>query len=781
MTEAMAKPGLTIPAITILIIIPLVYTALTIFGNDIICLQSGETIEAEKAWNIDNTVFYISGGQINMMTSNRVKQIISGNYNITNVPALLKYHFTNKKKNALYLLAWMAIAVILYAIFLLTTGRKKLPKRKAAALSKDGTRLPDFPAGNTLEFDFGIDVVKFFLGIFKYQLGAPASAPAYITSREKKKDDRNYTYNLHVKHNDTWQIRRMTIGPIGEKTSSRSKCYYVIYDTHMVIKVPPAPVVDFNKYIENIRREKQVAEKIAPRECLTPRITNILSHIHKLVDEADLTAEQLEQNYVYLVEQKEELKQFLRFGGSYVYFMNLSKYYFLGPIIEAMHDRQTDTTREIKNNPEILWNAYEFDSRYGIDAQPVRHNIMEIYTIFQNRLHELQQAHGLDAEAIRYRRRDWFLNALAGNSINNIAKEFPAAFRDALDRLMCDMIEENAEPVQIYRKLIGDYVTKLALVRNQPKMAGIITNLLDLLAWIGGKGVAIRDLKPDNLLAAGDPNKFPIFLNSAGNYNIGLIDLETTVDFKPGAFKQIEQPLLGGSLFYATPSHFLPNRILKKYFSNPSRIFYLQDWYAGLAIIYELVTGEYLFRQSARFLRNNVRTIKQTEDKSKAMSAFFKQAQGFWRTAGKEIITGCQKHAGPLSTVNAVIPEEFSDWLSRELETTISELNYLITDKIHAQSAFKLEQKQQLLKFSLAQTEKLLNNLQNNQLYPNISLKKYRQATNFLAGLVQERRSEAHANQYLESVTNPAETLTALNLIQMMFLVVKYGMRMRFS
>ena len=67
-------------------------------------------------------------------------------------------------------------------------------------------------------------------------------------------------------------------------------------------------------------------------------------------------------------------------------------------------------------------------------------------------------------------------------------------------------------------------------------------NMLDLLAWLKIKKVAIRDLKPDNLLVAGDPARFPEFLESASQYSIGLIDVETAVSYETAGEQEIDQP-----------------------------------------------------------------------------------------------------------------------------------------------------------------------------------------------------------------------------------------------
>ena len=299
----------------------------------------------------------------------------------------------------------------------------------------------------------------------------------------------------------------------------------------------------------------------------------------------------------------------------------------------------------------------------------------------------------------------------------------------------------------------------------------MITNLLDLLTWLGEKGIAIRDLKPDNLLAAGDQNKFPIFLSTAREYNIGLIDLETAVDFKPAPFSQMEQPLIGGTLYYATPTHFLVNRSLQKHFPEPGRIYFLQDWHAALAIFYELVVGDYLFKRSARLLHNSIRTIRQTNG-DEGMNA----RHHFWHSANEELHAKCQEHAAALNTVKAVIPEEFQEWLDRELSLTIETLDRCIAGHVRAQSYFKPEKTNEFLEFSIPKIEKLRNNCQNSRLFPDLPERRRHKLIKFFNELIAQRNAKSLAAGYLRVLRNDSGSITALDLIQMMFLVVRYGM-----
>ena len=60
------------------------------------------------------------------------------------------------------------------------------------------------------------------------------------------------------------------------------------------------------------------------------------------------------------------------------------------------------------------------------------------------------------------------------------------------------------------------------------------------------KGIAIRDLKPDNIFVVGGD-----FLQAANEFSLGLIDFETAVNFSVKD-DEISQPLLAGTPAYAT-------------------------------------------------------------------------------------------------------------------------------------------------------------------------------------------------------------------------------------
>ena len=82
-------------------------------------------------------------------------------------------------------------------------------------------------------------IVKFFLSCSDSETGAAPDAASNLFPVEAKTIGSNQIYQLRILHNGEWVKRRMSIGPLGEESGSKSKCFYVIYDVHIVVKIPP--------------------------------------------------------------------------------------------------------------------------------------------------------------------------------------------------------------------------------------------------------------------------------------------------------------------------------------------------------------------------------------------------------------------------------------------------------------------------------------------------------------------------------------------------------------
>ena len=192
---------------------------------------------------------------------------------------------------------------------------------------------------------------------------------------------------------------------------------------------------------------------------------------------------------------------------------------------------------------------------------------------------------GISANIPIYQFQSWFYSALAQKEVVEDGNKYPATFVNQLNLLLKKIMLEESEVIGIYRKLIRDYVYMSCFEQNSAQMSAIYSNLLDILAWFRQKRVSMRDLKPDNLFVAGDSARYPLFLRSDKEFSIGIIDVETAVDFEKSKYTKIKQPLLGGTPFYATPSHFIRNEVLDIEFGNLGIVIGYQ--YIGKGIVRE--------------------------------------------------------------------------------------------------------------------------------------------------------------------------------------------------
>jgi len=95
--------------------------------------------------------------------------------------------------------------------------------------------------------------------------------------------------------------------------------------------------------------------------------------------------------------------------------------------------------------------------------------------------------------------------------------------------------------------------------------------------------------------------------------------------------------MLGGTPFYATPSHFIKNDVIIYKFKNLGKIFHLQDWHATLIMIYKVITGDLLFEQTAR-LFGELRNLMVNANKPgwHQTDVFEEASRIFWHSAVSE-------------------------------------------------------------------------------------------------------------------------------------------------
>jgi serine/threonine protein kinase len=524
-------------------------------------------------------------------------------------------------------------------------------------------------------------IVRFFLDIYKHRLKVLKESPGEIRLVDSLSFAPNYIYELRVMKDGDWQSRRMTIGPIGEESGSRSKCFYVIYDYHLVIKVPPIPINDLTEYMDILKNERRIVKRLSMNECIIPSAAVILKLIQPVDQKSDLPSEDKEDDYLKFLNIFSELQKYLRIGDSFVFFMDLSKYYFLSHIIQAFHDTEKKVYDEIKKNSEVVGDYRKFEDRYGSENMPFFLHIEKLYKEYESELNTLIKQFDLPSTPSLEQVKTWFFIHLVGERIRQAEKGMSAEFIVGVNRLLDGIVNEDVKGIQAYRDNIRKSIHHTAFVQNKGYMEGIIANLLELLGHLCDKRVAMRDLKPDNMLVAGNKDKYPGFLAYPQEYKIGLIDVETAVILQELGKRNIEQPPLGGTPQYATPSHFIGNTLVARLYDDLPSILHLQDWYAIVAIIYRVVTGLPLFERAARMVTGIIKEMR--AHKGKEQEQFPTVNEAFWNSAASEFNEKMAQNQRLFKSVNVHIRDGakkmFKEIASDERQRLASEIEQRVT------------------------------------------------------------------------------------------------------
>jgi len=476
----------------------------------------------------------------------------------------------------------ISIFLVLFLLFFLKRKRKEsaVPKAEPPPVIIEETIEPIDEAKEIDEES----IVEFFLNIYKIQLGETQLARGSFKLLDSVVVDSRRTYELQVFHDKQWVSRRMSVGLAGDESASRSKCFTVIYDDHFVIKVPQKPITNFENYITAIESDREIVKKVSPRECIVPTVAAVLKMIRPFSENKQLTPEQLEEKYLDWLRKFPSFQSHLRIGDSYVFVMDLSRYFFLSHIINDFHDLPNKLYQEIVGYPDVIWENHGFEGRYAAENDEQLDAVRKVYKSFEERSQSLLNKTAKH-KFPRFTLQKWFLIHLAGRQLEVGHKDLTPNRVEKINALLKKTFAENKDTIDKYRRTIRGCIQSVTVSQSMHQIAGLVTNLLDLLAWLRSRRVAMRDLKPDNLLIAGDKARYPEFLDMRENYSIGLIDVETAVAYGSDNNRQIPQPILGGTPTYATPAHFMPSETLAACFQDAVRILYLQDWYAAVGII----------------------------------------------------------------------------------------------------------------------------------------------------------------------------------------------------
>lgn len=512
-------------------------------------------------------------------------------------------------------------------------------------------------------------VVKYFLNIFRMQVEF-AEKQAVSSDFSAVADDPwgDHVFELRAECGGKCKTRRMSIRQLGESVESKSTCFKVTYDDILVVKIPPRPFPDFETYLKSTRTEKLIARQLSPAiTCLYPAISGILKKIPQ-VNPGGPPATASETAYIQMLSRRPGLQNYLKIGDRLAFFMDLSPYAFLNQILDTMHEEKNRIPEAIQKNRDTFFDLEAFETIYGTGHEDIFFAINALYRAYQKRLDQISTHNEGFLSIPGYLREEWFFDWLTGSRPEITSSGYSAPVAAKIEKALASITEREKQTLSHYEKLVHEHVRRKIFDSNQTKMAALIANTLKLIARLNKQGVAVRDLKPDNIFIARNFDGADHILGDPETYDLGLIDLETAISLTPERPDAMEQPLMAGTPNFMTPSQLFANHVLIELFGrNTPRVMYMQDWYAAVGIIFNIVTGEHLFYRTARLIPEIMR-LKQKA--ARQPPEIFKHASwNFWQTASTELAEKIQAHKKRLHSLQILLTPEICAAFSAEAVT----------------------------------------------------------------------------------------------------------------
>lgn len=514
-------------------------------------------------------------------------------------------------------------------------------------------------------------LIDFFLHLFHVQtygeIKADDETKAILLSDPSASEK---IFELKLRRGETEKSRRMSIRALGEKVESKSMCYKIIYDDMLVVKIPPKPIVNFRSYLKSIDQERTIASRISGSiTCVFPNLSAILRKVPAARIPADTGPNEAEKAYVQRLKESPELQRYLKIGEGFVFFMNLSKYLFFNQVIESMHGGSDRVRKEIlKNGPEAMSNLDVFESLYGAENDAAFFGLNSLSVEYERYIDALIRKYQKAVSIPTYQKNEWLYMGIAGAAPEIDPESTPPGFAKHVNTLITNLIKKHQKVVDQYRGTVRSVIKKKNYNVNRARGKGLITNVIGLLDRLKECTVSIRDLKPDNMFVARHLDGADHILANPEAYSLGLIDLETAVCFEPQGDEGIKQPLLAGTPSYATPSHLFSNRVLSSVYGDQlSRIFYMQDWYAGVGIIFNVVTGRQLFTRTARLIPEIIRVKRSARGDENQLTTVFKNISWrFWNSAIEEFNAKIRKYRPYFHAIDVKLPDHLAELLIEE-------------------------------------------------------------------------------------------------------------------
>jgi len=537
-------------------------------------------------------------------------------------------------------------------------------------------------------------VIQFFLNLYRLQLGVSRTVANRVDARAiplpPGASGADAAYELCIKYDDQRKTRRMTIGMASGITGSKSTCFKVTYDDLLVVKVPPHPIKSLKQYVEKIHLEQHIADLLQPEiDCITPGVAAILGRIPRFYERDSLHPDVLEKRYLARLEKFPKLQKYLMIGDSFAFFMNLSKHLFVDGVIRKLHAVGETLQDEIAKNTDTLWRLEAFHERYGMENTPAFFHINEVLTACDPVVTALLEKHGLAPQLPAYTRKQWPLNYLAGMPFEKGGLNFPDLFFDELRAALKNVLNTHGKALHSFRKTIRAYLRNKQQGQNAKHLEGLITGLLELLTRLNTAQVAIRDLKPENIFLVSQSEQSSAVRAWENEYRLGLIDFETAVNLNPVQSTALSQPMLAGTPYYSTPAHIFENTILKNLYPDVKRILHMQDWYAVMAMLFEVVVGRRLFIKTGRTVPIIIR-VKQEKTGVGVPPAkiYTLTSRFFWKTAREEFRQNVAARGKFLKVIRPGYTENTAKMLLDEARLSRKQIITVIRDRIDTQRQF---------------------------------------------------------------------------------------------
>ncbi|WP_300667606.1 hypothetical protein [Desulfoluna sp.] len=654
-------------------------------------------------------------------------------------------------------------------------------KKNDEGRSQDDGTLSESEHDDEVEVEYRYveaDVVKHFLEIYRAQLGARVDAPCRFEPMEGSKGASDVIYELGIMTGGEWHTRRLTIGPLGEAGTQRSYTWFVIYDRYIVVKIPPRPLTDFSAYIKELVYGNSLAARLSPTECVVPNVSVIMELLTPNRN-TSLSTTEIEKGHVGGLSVNGNYQKHLMIGPSFAFFMDLSKYYFLGKVLDDIHISQKSIEEEIVGHPHILWDPNDFEGRYGKERAVFCLKITGVFELFEEGVNRLLVQFGIGTSLPVFSVRSWFVQYLAGRRTPITDQNLSATFMEELNTMATLTMAEQAETISSYRKMIHGYLFEKNLLKTRAMICSIVTNLLDLLAGLNKRYISIRDIKPDNLLIAGSPENYPSFLTSPTGFKVGIIDVETAAYLSMGENGRIDQPLLGGTPKYATPSNLFSNDVIREHFGEVARILRLQDWYATTALIFKVVTGKDLFEDSAQLIPEVLRILTVASDEQ-GPEVHEYVSRIYFKRALTEFDQKIYAHKAVLDGFQIIVLRKNQKILRTEVEFCKVGLEARVEQLVEAQTLFQGEKNTDTLKRASAdQIARLIATWKKRVCKTEQERLRVVEAVRFLRVLYRFKGQYEGIARFMDLFNEGGMKVSASRLIHAMFHTVFYSMYTR--